>query len=69
MEITGKNYISIKVSGNYIYDCHITKIGEPNDNPSGFSAWSWVNHLKGKNWFGGSMESEFMYLARKICNK
>ena len=66
MKITNKKFISIKVKDGYIYDCQIESIGNENDHPGGLSAWSWVNHLRDKNWWGTAMEKEFLTLSHKI---
>jgi hypothetical protein len=69
MKIIHKNYISIKVNEHYTYDCMIQGMGNPSDSPSGFTAWSWVNHLREKNWWGQGMENEFIKLARQITGE
>ena len=69
MKITNKKFISIEVKKGYIYDCQIESIGNESDHPGGLSAWSWVNHLRDKNWWTPAMEKEFHIFAREIIMK
>lgn len=69
MRIENKNYIAIKVSPNCTYDCRIQGLGKPTDSPSNDTAWSWVNHLREKNWWNASMEKEFIKLAHQITGE
>jgi hypothetical protein len=64
-----KNYVIIKVKDGYSYDCLIQGFGRSVDHPGGLTAWSWVNHLRDKNWWGTAMEKEFFNLAREICEE
>lgn len=69
MKIENK-YILIQVNPIYEYDCFIASIGDPDDSPvSTYSMWSWINHLREKNWWNEEKEKQFKLLANKIINE
>lgn len=65
-------YIFIKVSKNFTYDLNISKInrlGNPSDEPSVFSMWGWINHLRDKNWWNEKTERSFIEICKKIIKE
>lgn len=59
-------YFGNRNTKNAYYAHSIASLGDEKDHPSRMTTmWAWINHMRSKNWWSGTLEREFIAEVKK----